>query len=149
MDYLKEIEAEKTFEKEHGSGEYAAGGFFIFFDEEFVGWTQDLTTPERWKVGSIAVDESGRMWQAIGVDEFSAGAWGAVVRRGGSRPGAGRKPMKPTLKKQTRSFTLSPETVQALKDLQESLDLPSQSAVVEFLALRGLRIVKEKQLDLF
>lgn len=69
--------------------------------------------------------------------------------RGGARPGAGRKPMKPGLKKQKKAFSLSPESVQALADLQESLGLPSQSAVVEFLALRGLRIVKEKQLDLF
>jgi len=66
------------------------------------------------------------------------------VRRGGSRPGAGRKPMKSALKKQTKSFTLSPETVQALKDLQESLGLPSQSAVVEFLALRKIREVQKE-----
>ena len=71
------------------------------------------------------------------------------IRRGGKREGAGRKPMKPGLKKRTKSFTLSPETAQALKDLQGFLGLPSQSAVVEFLALRGLRVVKEKQLDLF
>ena len=69
--------------------------------------------------------------------------------RGGARPGAGRKPMKPGLKKQKKAFSLSPEAVQALEALQESLGLSSQSAVVEFLALRGLRVVKEKQLDLF
>jgi hypothetical protein len=44
--------------------------------------------------------------------------------------------------------------VQALADLQESLGLSSQSAVVDFLALRGLRelvpqVVKERQRDLF
>lgn len=66
--------------------------------------------------------------------------------RGGSRSGAGRKPMKPALKKQTKSFTLSPETVQALQDLQGALGLSSQSAVVEFLALRKIR---EVQKDLF
>ncbi len=66
--------------------------------------------------------------------------------KGGKRPGAGRKPMKPALKKQTKSFTLSPETVQALKDLQESLGLPSQSAVIEFLAIRKIR---EHQRELF
>jgi hypothetical protein len=69
--------------------------------------------------------------------------------KGGFRPGAGRKKMKPGLKKQKKAFSLSPESVQALADLQESLGLGSQSAVVEFLALRGLKIIKEKQLDLF
>ena len=62
--------------------------------------------------------------------------------RGGARPGAGRKPMKPGLKKQKKAFSLSPETVQALVDLQGSLGLPSQSAVVEFLALKAQRELK-------
>jgi len=57
--------------------------------------------------------------------------------RGGRREGAGRKLMKPGLKKQKKAFSLSPETVQALEDLQESLGLSSQSAVVEFLVLRS------------
>ena len=69
--------------------------------------------------------------------------------RGGARPGAGRKPIKSALKKQKKSFSLSPETVHALNDLEQSLGLSSQSAVVEFLALRGLKIINEKQLDLF
>lgn len=69
--------------------------------------------------------------------------------KGGKRKGAGRKPMKPSLKKQKKSFSLSPETVHALDDLEQSLGLSSQSAVVEFLALRGLKIIKEKQLNLF
>ena len=79
-----------------------------------------------------------------------------AVRRGGVRPGAGRKKMKPGLKKRAKSFTLSPETVQALSDLQGSLGLPSQSAVVEFLALKAQRELKgdnrtivERQEELF
>ena len=63
--------------------------------------------------------------------------------RGGARPGAGRKPMKPGLKKQKKAFSLSPESVQALADLQRSLGLPSQSAVVEFLALKAHREFKD------
>lgn len=69
--------------------------------------------------------------------------------KGGKRKGAGRKPIKPYLKKQKKSFSLSLESVHALDDLQESLGLPSQSSVVEFLVLRGLKIIKEKQLNLF
>ena len=77
-----------------------------------------------------------------------------MENRGGVRPGSGRNPMKPGLKKQKKAFSLSPESVQALEDLQEYLGLPSQSAVVDFLALRGLRElvpqgVKEHQRDLF
>lgn len=60
-----------------------------------------------------------------------------ILGRGGARPGAGRKPMKSGLKKQKKAFSLSPEAVQALADLQESFGLSSQSAVVEFLALRS------------
>jgi hypothetical protein len=76
------------------------------------------------------------------------------IMHGGYRPGSGRKPMKPGLKKQKKAFSLSPESVQALSYLQESLGMGSQSAVVEFLALRGLREfipqgVVERQLDLF
>jgi len=62
-----------------------------------------------------------------------------IESRGGARPGAGRKKVKPGIKKQKKSFSLSPESVQALEDLQETLGLPSQSAVVEFLVLRGFR----------
>ncbi len=77
-----------------------------------------------------------------------------MKNRGGVRSGAGRKPMKPGLKKQKKAFSLSPESVQALADLQESLGLGSQSAVVEYLALRGYRElipqgVKEHQRKLF
>jgi len=79
-----------------------------------------------------------------------------IENRGGRREGAGRKSMKPGLKKQKKAFSLSPETVQALKDLQGVLGLPSQSAVVEFLALKAARefggdgrSVVERQDELF
>lgn len=65
-------------------------------------------------------------------------------KRGGTRPGAGRKKMKSALKKQTKSFTLSPESVQALQDLQKFLGLPSQTSVIEFLALRAHREIIAK-----
>lgn len=63
----------------------------------------------------------------------------AVRGRGGYRPGAGRKKMKPDSKKKVKSFTLSTETQNALSDLQVTLGLPSQSAVIEFLALKAHR----------
>jgi hypothetical protein len=79
-----------------------------------------------------------------------------ILGRGGPRPGSGRKPMNPELKKQKKAFSLSPESVQALADLQESLGLGSQSAVVEFLVLKASRelvgadrALVERQLDLF
>lgn len=77
-----------------------------------------------------------------------------MENRGGVRSGAGRKKMKPGLKKQKKAFSLSPESMQALAGLQESLGLGSQSAVIEYLALRGHRElipqgVKEHQLGLF
>lgn len=77
-------------------------------------------------------------------------------KRGGSRPGAGRKPMKPFLKKRKTSFSLSPETIEALKNIEVMLGLSSQSAVVEFLALKTFREldgdgrnVVERQMELF
>jgi len=79
-----------------------------------------------------------------------------MENRGGVRPGSGRKPMNPGLKKHKKAFSLSPESVQALADLQSSLGLGSQSAVVEFLVLKASRElvgdgrnVVERQLDLF
>lgn len=78
----------------------------------------------------------------------------SVPQRGGVRPGAGRKPMKPGLKKQKKAFSLSPESVQALAELQCILDLPSQSVVVEFLVIKAFRelkplVIKEHQNELF
>ena len=60
-------------------------------------------------------------------------------KRGGVRPGAGRKRMKPNIKKNVKSFTLSVESQKALRDLQENLGLSSQTAVVEFLILKAHR----------
>jgi hypothetical protein len=63
--------------------------------------------------------------------------------RGGVRPGAGRKRMKPDAKKNVKSFTLSVESQKALRDLQEDLGLSSQTAVVEFLILKAHREMVE------
>lgn len=83
-------------------------------------------------------------------DDIRNGVSDEEIRKkwGGARPGAGRKPIKPALKKQKKAFSLSPESVQALSDLQTSLGLGSQSAVVEFLILRWNSIT-EHQLELF
>lgn len=67
-------------------------------------------------------------------------------QRGGVRPGAGRKPLKPALKKHKKAFSLSPESVHALADLQEFLCLGSQSAVVEFLVLKAFRELSNRAL---
>jgi hypothetical protein len=76
--------------------------------------------------------------------------------KGGKREGAGRKKMKFGLKKQKKSFSLSSETVQALEGLQSILGFSSQSAVVEYLALKAniefkprSRVVKETQREIF
>jgi hypothetical protein len=151
MDYLKAIETEKRKRK------YSAGGVFVFFDGKFQGWMNELRDVHTWRPGCIAVDETGRMWEAVaGSYRSLSETWQEIERekRGGWRPGSGRKPMKPALKKQKKAFSLSSESVQALEDLQEYLGLPSQSAVVDFLVLRGLRElvpqgVKERQRDLF
>ncbi len=76
--------------------------------------------------------------------------------RGGRREGAGRKKMKSALKKQKKSFSLSLETVEALKNLEVILGLSSQSVVIEFLVLKAFReldsnsrTVVERQRKLF
>ena len=73
---------------------------------------------------------------------------------GGSRPGAGRKMMKPGFKKKPKTFSLTSDAVNALQDLQEFLGLETQSAVIEFLVLKSHRElipqgVKEHQKELF
>lgn len=59
--------------------------------------------------------------------------------RGGSRPRSGRKKMNPDVKKKVKSFTLSTETIEALEELQATLGLPSQTAVIEFIILKSHR----------
>lgn len=166
MDYMKAIEAEKARRKSDGK-EYASGGVFVFLNSEYQGWMNELRDPHKWVPGCIAVDESGRMWESIGGnDQDGAEIWyeiepdykAALEKRGGWRPGSGRKKMKPSFKKQKKAFSLSPESVRALADLQSILGLPSQSAVVEFIALKAVREygksagaqkVVEHHLDLF
>lgn len=77
-----------------------------------------------------------------------------IESRGGRREGAGRKKMKSCLLKQKRSFSLSPESVEALEELQKILGLSSQSVVVEFLVLKAFReaskrVVIEHQREIF
>ena len=55
----------------------------------------------------------------------------------------GRK-IKPNVKKKAKSFTLSVEAQNALQDLQKDLNLPSQSAVVEFLILKAHREMEQQ-----
>jgi len=76
------------------------------------------------------------------------------IRRGGARPGSGRPALNPSLKKQKKAFSLSPESVHALEELQTFLGLPSQSVVVEFLVLKAFReaskrVVTEHQREIF
>ena len=63
---------------------------------------------------------------------------------GSAHPGAGRKKMKPNIKKKSKSFTLSVEAQNALRNLQEDLGLPSQTAVVEFLILKAHREMEQQ-----
>ena len=74
-------------------------------------------------------------WEMFTESEKVAGG------RGGYRPGAGRKPMKPESKKKVKSFALSSDALQALSDLHDSLGLSSQSAVVEYLVAKAHREV--------
>lgn len=156
MDYMKAIESEKARRKSDGK-DYASGGVFVFLNSECQGWMNELRDPHKWIPGCIAVDESGRMWESIGGnDQDGAETWQEIetIKRGGCRPGSGRKPMKPALKKQKKAFSLSPESVLALEELQAILGLPSQSVVVEFLVLKAFReafkrVVTEHQREIF
>jgi len=51
------------------------------------------------------------------------------MSRGGARTGSGRKPSEE--KKQVKSFTLSLEAIEALKNLEVVWKMDSQSAVIE------------------
>ena len=156
MDYMAAIESEKVRRKSEGR-EYAPGGVFVFPDGEYQGWMNELRDPHKWIPGCIAVDESGRMCESIGGnDQDGAETWQEIetIKRGGWRPGAGRPPLKPSLRKHKKAFSLSPESVHALKELQSLLGLPSQSVVVEFLVLKAFRessnrVVTEHQREIF
>jgi hypothetical protein len=43
------------------------GGVVIVFDGEAGGWVDRLRNPEHWRIGTLAVDEDGRIWVASGV----------------------------------------------------------------------------------
>lgn len=92
----------------------------------------------------------------VGLHEYicSACLKSLPPQRGGQRPGAGRPPLKPSLRKHKKAFSLSPESVQALEELQGILGLPSQSVVVEFLVLKAFRessnrVLTEHQREIF
>lgn len=84
-------------------------------------------------------------------DDIRNGVSDEEIRKkwGGARPGAGRKPMKPGLKKQKKAFSLSPGAIKALDILVVSLGLSSSSAVVEYLLLKSCREVGERQKEFF
>lgn len=91
----------------------------------------------------------------VGLHEYFCSACRKSLppQRGGYRPGAGRPALNPSLKKQKKAFSLSPESVQALAYLQEFLGLSSQSVVVEYLVLKAFREsskrVTEHQREIF
>ena len=92
----------------------------------------------------------------VGLHEYVCSACRKTLppQRGGQRPGAGRPPLKPSLRKHKKAFSLSPESVHALEELQKILGLPSQSVVVEFLVLKSFReaskrVVTEHQREIF
>ena len=59
------------------------------------------------------------------------------IGRGGKRSGAGRKKMKPELKKVRKTYSLSTHAVDILECLENVLDFSCQSSVIEFLARRA------------
>tara|TARA_Y100001951_G_scaffold78551_1_gene66098 strand:- start:64 stop:507 length:444 start_codon:yes stop_codon:yes gene_type:complete len=56
-------------------------GFVVFFNGEVQGWTIDLTRPEAWVAGCIAVAPDGNRWRAFGGNDYDgAKAWQFVYK---------------------------------------------------------------------
>lgn len=57
------------------------GGVVVVFDGVAGGWVDCLRNPEHWRIGAYAVDESGNVWLASGVqvtEDDSAQSWKPV-----------------------------------------------------------------------
>lgn len=67
------------------------------------------------------------------VKEAQGNLFAEKKRRGGARPGAGRKPVPKKIKKRPLSMSLTPQAIEILKNLEVVLKAKNPSAVVEFL----------------
>ena len=61
----KIIQVRSDYKKLTGN-EYADDGYFVFRYDIYEGWIEDLEEPEDWRVDSIAVDEQGNQFRAVG-----------------------------------------------------------------------------------
>lgn len=87
------ISIAQDWREQHGY--QGAGGVVIVFEGEGTGWMDELRSPEQWVPGSIAVDESGSCWNAIGGNPYDgAKYWVPILDRAiktrDKQPGLGK-----------------------------------------------------------
>lgn len=124
--------------------EYGSDGYFVFRYEIYEGWIEDLEEPENWKVDSVAVDEQGNQFKAVG-PEGSAWAtkWEARNWKGVSRAGERQTPDRPEKEPEknavTKSFELGPATDKILIELADMLDKSHKDIVIKAIHDMGVK----------
>lgn len=57
------------------------GGWVLLFEGVVTGWKQSLTRPATERIGALAVDDAGNVWQTTGHnDEDGATGWIKVAK---------------------------------------------------------------------
>lgn len=64
----------------------------VVYDDEIAGWMDDLCDPGSWALGSIAINEQGQQWRAVGgATHCGASEW-QPINQAASLDTAGHKP---------------------------------------------------------
>ena len=72
------LSATQEWRKEFGYT--GKGGVIVICNGVVQGWVNELRDPDHWQPGCIAIDESGRRWEAVGGDnQKGAESWKLVL----------------------------------------------------------------------
>lgn len=124
--YAQKISEVRTEYKKLTGNDYGSDGYFVFRFEIYEGWIEDLEEPGNWKVRSVAVDEQGNQFKAVGPDGVAyATQWEPRNWSGDRKPEKGKASEKPKnepeKKAVTKSFILDPTTTDTLIELADML----------------------------
>lgn len=124
--YTQKITQVRAEYKKLTGNDYGSDGYFVFRYEIYEGWIQDLEEPEGWRVESIAVDEQGDQFKAVGPEGAAwATRWKPIYLGAARGPGENKAPdsapKAPEEQTVTESFQLDPATRETLVELADML----------------------------
>lgn len=120
--YSEKITEVRAEYKKLTGREYGTDGYFVFRYEIYEGWIDDLDEPENWRVDSVAVDEQGNQFKAVGPDGAAwAEEWKPISWGGAGEPEKDKRSEKPEKVPEKEAapetFRLDPATKAVLIEL--------------------------------